>query len=643
MRFFLFLFIALLFGSSFQGTSQTILFEDFTSVTPPALPTGWTNSFTAAPGTTPQGWVTITQAADYFFNYSTPPHPQYVECTEYYHIGNDPANLTSPSFSLAGTTAPYLSFNYLFNGSHYYYLGVGYFEEMYIQLSTDGGSTWINLDTLPVGGYWDIRFIDLAAYAGNPDCRLNFRYTDSSGSLLGALLTNVRVFNLLPNDIALTAISPVAGVGNFVTTTSGISFGGLMTNTSPDTISSFSATYQVGAGTPVTTFFSGLSVAPLTSYSFTCTPPYTPTILDSMPVTMWVTESGDPVSSNDTMTTSVVGITHFPVKKPVAEEATATWCDACPYGIIAMDSCENLVHENMSFIAVHCSISTSDPMTNPIYGMWIQGQIPQYPYLLFDRKIKTTPDQLQQLYNAHHNDFGYADVSISATVTGDSVTVPVSIIPATNLHSHYRVALVLTEDFVHSDVTPSDWDQANLYTGGGSGAMADAEYDFAALPNPVPATTMYYDHVARSIVPSVAGGTYLPATLTGGSTYSCTFTVPFYTWSIHHMHAIVMLIDSATGYIVNSNNIWIDPIPLQTAGITTGPEHLAIYPNPATTLLTVSADENISTVTISNVLGQVIYAGTYNALSAQIDVADLQAGIYLVKVNGSTFRKFTKL
>ena len=612
----------MLLCNCFHGFAQTILFEDFTSVAAPALPTGWTNTFTAVPGTTPQGWITTTETADYFFSYATPPHTQYVECTEVYETGNDPANLTSPSFSLAAATAPYLSFDYLFEGTHYYTGGVGYFEEMYIQLSTDGGTTWNNIDTLPTGGYWDSRFINLAAYAGSPNCMLNFRYTDSSGILYGALLTNVRVFNMEAVDIALTSISPMAGSANLVPTTTGITFGGAITNFGSTTINSFSATYQVGSAAPVTSSFSGLSIAPLTSYSFTCTTPYLPATLDTFPVAMWVTETDDTVFSNDTMSTNIRAISHYPVKKLVAEEATATWCDTCPYGIIGMDSAEHLVHDSMSFIAIHCSLSTPDPMTEPdYYSFWMQGQIPQYPYLLLDRRIKTTPDDVDGLYIAHTHDFGYADMYIGAIVSGSSVSVPVSINPATNLQGNFRLALVLTEDSVHSNVTPGDWDQNNTYSGGGSGPLADGEYDFVTLPDPVPATIMYYDHVSRSIYPSVDGGSYLPATMNGGTTYSYTFTVPLNTsWTVSHMHAIVMLIDSVTGYILNSDNIWLTPhsITPPLSVTVTETRNISIYPAPASSTLTVSADDPINQIAIGNLLGETIYNINCNAKTVQV-------------------------
>ncbi len=69
---------------------------------------------------------------------------------------------------------------------------------------------------------------------------------------------------------------------------------------------------------------------------------------------------------------------------------------------------------------------------------------------------------------------------------------------------------------------------------------------------------------------------------------------------------------------------------------------LSIYPNPATTLLTITASENINTITISDLIGQTVYSHDYSASQVQIDIASLSAGVYFVKVNGTDVRKFVK-
>ena len=70
---------------------------------------------------------------------------------------------------------------------------------------------------------------------------------------------------------------------------------------------------------------------------------------------------------------------------------------------------------------------------------------------------------------------------------------------------------------------------------------------------------------------------------------------------------------------------------------------LTLYPNPATTELTISATENISGVVITDLLGRTVYNWQFavGSLQVNVDVAELHKGVYMVKINGEV-RKFVK-
>ncbi len=65
-------------------------------------------------------------------------------------------------------------------------------------------------------------------------------------------------------------------------------------------------------------------------------------------------------------------------------------------------------------------------------------------------------------------------------------------------------------------------------------------------------------------------------------------------------------------------------------------EGFSYYPNPSTTVINVSAQDNIERVAIYNILGQKVVDQNINATSSQIDVSNLVTGAYLmdVSVNG---------
>ena len=70
---------------------------------------------------------------------------------------------------------------------------------------------------------------------------------------------------------------------------------------------------------------------------------------------------------------------------------------------------------------------------------------------------------------------------------------------------------------------------------------------------------------------------------------------------------------------------------------------ISIYPNPATSILNVNAN-GYNTVEIINMLGQVVYSTTMND-NAQINVRNLNDGVYFVRLNGAngtTTQKFIK-
>ena len=70
---------------------------------------------------------------------------------------------------------------------------------------------------------------------------------------------------------------------------------------------------------------------------------------------------------------------------------------------------------------------------------------------------------------------------------------------------------------------------------------------------------------------------------------------------------------------------------------------VSIYPNPATSVLNVNA-AGYNQVEIINMLGQVVYSNSISN-NAQINVSDLNNGVYFVRLsgaNGTTTQKFIK-
>ena len=69
---------------------------------------------------------------------------------------------------------------------------------------------------------------------------------------------------------------------------------------------------------------------------------------------------------------------------------------------------------------------------------------------------------------------------------------------------------------------------------------------------------------------------------------------------------------------------------------------ISIYPNPTQNVLNIAADEVITDVIVTNLVGQAVLNVQYNSRQVQVNIAALPPGIYLLKINGAVMRKFVK-
>ncbi len=95
-----------------------------------------------------------------------------------------------------------------------------------------------------------------------------------------------------------------------------------------------------------------------------------------------------------------------------------------------------------------------------------------------------------------------------------------------------------------------------------------------------------------------------------------------------------------------------DTVVICAAGVpvlTRNGNDIEIHPNPAISELAITSGDKIVSVSIKNLLGQVVYSCGYSAASVsgsiyrvQVDVADMPAGIYFVIVNDVPVKRFVK-
>jgi hypothetical protein len=347
----------------------------------------------------------------------------------------------------------------------------------------------------------------------------------------------------------------------------------------------------------------------------------------------------DDSQTDDTTQIFISPITPVDGKIVVGEEGTGTWCQWCPRGAVFMDQYSADFDGFWAGIAVH----NGDPMAVASYdaGMAFSG----YPSAKVDRGAAVDPSAMTaDFYNRIQTaPTAVIDLGGNWDPATRILQVSASAEFMASATSAYKMAFVLTEDGITG--AGAQYAQSNAYAGGGQGEMGGYEN----LPNPVPASMMVYDHVARAIAPSFNGYTgVFPANVSAGQTHTVNhhFVIPA-EWDVDNMHVLAMLIapnntiDNA-GYLAFDETVANDYVEGVNAGVSEDLSPKAtfnMFPNPATSVvnmnitLPTTSDVNIRLVDLS---GKQLATRSYTALSGSLvlpyDVSNLNQGVYMVEI-----------
>lgn len=397
-------------------------------------------------------------------------------------------------------------------------------------------------------------------------------------------------------------------------------------------------------GTTYTQNITGVNLASLATYNVTM--PSMLLIAGSQNVVATVYDINGGVDndlSDNVMTQSINPVVPAAGKMVVSEEGTGTWCQWCPRGAVFMDKFATDYDGFWAGIAVH----NGDIMTVTDYDAGIGAFISGYPSALVDRGSEVDPSGMTPDFFARLQTPPVATLINGATWDASTRILNVSVkatfaLPAT---SSYTMACVLTEDAVTG--VGSAYNQSNAYAGGGNGVMGG----FQSLPNPVPASQMVYDHVARVIAPSFTGFTgAFPAVVNVGENHivNFSFTLPS-TWDENEINIIGMIM-SPNGRIDNAGTATIVEAVANgyetgfNAGVYDGLSYqldaeVNMYPNPATDKTIVSINLKKSSdvsIQVMDMNGKILRAASYSNLNGistiEINTENLTAGIYAVVV-----------
>lgn len=640
------LLLASSIGLAMSMNAQT-LNENFDAVTAPALPTSWITLPTVSGQ--PAAWRTGTNVnlgSSYFPIPSTGTGKAVAVNDDKDSADYSAASLETSTFSLAGIVKPYLNFKAFYLKGQLNQAGT-LFEEFKVQISTNGGTSYTDLAMIEgntING-WEDRFISLLPYLNSTNVKIKFLYNDKGAWAYGVALDDIRVFDAPANDIKLTSVAPASGTSaayGASGTTKNIS--GVVFNNGSNAITSYTVKYQQGTSAIQSYNVTGANIAPFTSANFIHNIPFTIPGANTYNFKVWAELTGDANHANDTLNSAtVIGTYYTPLKKPLFEEGTGTWCGWCPRGMVYLDSFANSANgSKASLVAVH----NSDPMTITAYDNAMGQYISGFPNLVTDRTgTQADPSQIFTKFTSASQNFGGGDITATPSVSGNTATVNFTFKPAADMPAQMKVALIVTEDGVKG--TGSGWNQSNYYAGGGSGVMGGWESKSSSVSGVV------FDHVARYINNPTGDASILPATMTGNQTYNGTLNATLnasWTGTLHY----VVVVFNADGTVANTQNGL-----LRSAGgtniknIASDVNSLELYPNPVNTnnvtvKLDISKSQN-STINITDVLGKVVYSMKSEKLNVgtnyiNIPVNTLSNGTYFVNLiseGGNTTTKIT--
>lgn len=540
---------------AFAMNAQTIILsQDFEGT---GTPFGWTQQTAATDGGFKFGAASVLSSS----SFPVPDNGGKAAGTNDDGCNCNKSNdmLIMPSFDFTTAPAVSLKFDLFYYDASYQSIQ----EHAYVSVSQNFG-LWEDVATLSGAGDWQVGYtVDLSAYAGMNNVRIAFRYSDGGGWLYGMAIDNVTVFTPADHDVSVTKTQ----VPRFKEAGSTVDIAGEISNFGSETLTSVDISWSDGTNT-YTDNITGIDVPYLGTYNFVLSTPLSLTNAVSYNYTVWAENPNGAPDADDTNNQQagvVSGVSYIPSKKMVSEEATGTWCGWCPRGTEWMDFMAENYPDDFIGIAVH----NADPMTVTAYDNGLNNfpGFSGYPSVIIDRNAIWDPSDMEDIlpdYLARIAPIAPELTSASIDVATRTLTVGASAEFVTQLDNiDYRFNVVLTEDDVTG--TGSGYAQTNYYSGPAAPTDPIPGYgsDWDALPSPVPAADMVYNHVGRALLGGWAGtASSIPAAVVAGDVAQKEYTVTNFNtdWNPYNMHAVVMIIDNASGEILNANSAQIDVI-----------------------------------------------------------------------------------
>ena len=584
-----------------SSKATIVIDENFNSG---ALPTGWTINDNSTGGSGPWAFV-----SDYNGNTLDGTPFAIVDSDSYGQGVTEDTELISPAVDVSALNNVFLSFD------QYYHTYTGADTA---DVDVYDGTQWVNVFSTNsnIGAWGDPnhQFIDVTAYK-NANFQVRFHYYNANWEWYWAV-DNVMVLEADADDLAAVGASPSFGLPNVP-----IALKAMIYNNGSATQDAFDVTFNIKDASDTSVFnetvnVTGAALAPAGTYEVATTnQPSLPADTYTLEVT--VALAGDANTANDMFSASL----------PVIDFASTYNLDTV-YSYDAYDADSSGDQDNtMSFdvaSGVVTALGSSGTASFLSAGTFVNGILAGVAYGTNDIYLIKGTDGMAYKYGTVTGDVYNESQTV---ITGIAYDNNAQVTYACTLDGFYTIDNSLNSTLVGPMNNPSAGmigiavdDNGNVFgidiaddklysidtTTGAATEIGPLGYDFGY------AQDMGADPVTGNLYGTLyqangsGSGLFAIDKTTGAATPIGTLGSDEYT---------VCAIKGTT-VSVSENNI---------AG-------LKVYPNPTNGMIAVNAQENIQNITIVNLAGQVVKTFDNNGLTAQLNISDLAAGNYILKI-----------
>jgi len=345
--------------------------------------------------------------------------------------------------------------------------------------------------------------------------------------------------------------------------------------------------------------------------------------------------TSDDDSTNNESSYRFYGIVPDKNKGVLYEGLSGTWCQACPEEAVVFDRMSKLYPKTFIPVSVHAY----DPMAISAYHSELENRFTTiFPTAIVDRLTLMPPGALEEvgfLQNLTKTTKAKIVNGASFDKTTRELKFTVNLEATDKITEDYKVLAIITQDSVRKD--ENGYEQENLFSGG-STPMGG----FENLPNPVPASMMRYDHVARYLLGGF-DGTRIGGELDAGDKYQAGYSVVLPADYLEHKLNIIGVLIRPDGTTDNASIYTFDEAIanglVATEDFTPAASDVRIIPNPVSSsahvMLNMLYISDID-VTLFNTLGMPVLHKKYKGMTGLNDLPlnteGLSNGIYNISI-----------